>query len=203
MALNSDPDANCSRVGTVTYRQLDDFKPEQYGKIVHLKGFARLIDFGDEKIMSLSNLAVDFLVSRQPDTIVWDGDSYALDSFTRLLPRLAEKTKAELVMFLRDRPADRARTDASWPRLGLNITCYLTKPEIEFEELGEIALRSTASAEIVSFGGGVVVANEFKVLPERIRLYLVPAYRTSDAGVVEHCALETLQAPNLEHVLPS
>jgi len=187
--------------GKIHYKDVDSFDRASYGKIIHYKGFGRLVDFDDEATTKFAGVAVEYIASLRPDTIVWDGDSYASDSFTHLIPELLQRTGARLVMFLKNAEKARSRVERTWLPVGLDLECFLCATDISHDKLGEKALQSTQSREIVCFGGGPVVEAEFKLAPEDIIFHLVPAQRRSkDGSGTERCALEGLTAPNLKLV---
>jgi len=182
---------------------VDSFERASYGKVIHYKGFGRFVDFEDEETAKLAAAVVDYIAGLRPDTIVWDGDSYAPDSFTFLIPQLLQRTGARPVMFLKDAEKPRNRIEKAWLPIGLDSECFLCAKDIPHDKLGEKALQSTQSTVVVCFGGGPVVEAEFKLAPESIIFHVVPVQRRlPDGPGTQRSALEGLNAPNLKLVTP-
>lgn len=186
----------------VEYAKAAAYDPSSMGRTVHLKGFAARVDFTDPVTEALSNLAVDFICDTlNPDTLVWDGDSYQHDSFTALIPRIWHRSRPRLAMFLRDRDEDKARVDQCWPPLQLPITRYLCDAKVDFRELGIAGLSCTQSKVAVCLGGGDVVTREFREAPEDVSFYVLPVTRHSASGIgEERSPLQALSAQNLHHL---
>mmetsp|Transcript_114824 Transcript_114824/g.214932 ORF Transcript_114824/g.214932 Transcript_114824/m.214932 type:complete len:255 (-) Transcript_114824:261-1025(-) len=184
----------------IVYADLDSYDPSRFGQVVHIKGFGSKIDFSDAETAALADRFVEFVASElKPDTLVWDGDSFGDDSFTTLVVRLRRRTNAELVMFLRNADKDKDRVNGSWPALCLPTTCFLCASDIKFDELGAIALAKTQSKSVASFGGGVVVKEEFERASKEIMFHLAPAKRrAADGTISDPSALSGFSATNLK-----
>ena len=55
------------------------------GSVVHLKGFGLRVQVSDEDNRRSHAECLQFLLKRRASTIVWDGDNFSPESFTRLL----------------------------------------------------------------------------------------------------------------------
>jgi len=176
----------------IKFVEWDDKLASDLGSSVHYKGFAARIDFLHEDTEIAAQKTLEFVQRRNPDTLVWDGDSYAEDSFTYLIPRIWNERHPGLVMFLRDTPEERQRVIDSWEPLGLPITCYLCSGAVHFEDLGEQALRATHSCAVICFGGGDVVRNEFSRASDDVDYLVMPVVREKKGcRVTERGALES------------
>ena len=94
------------------------------------------------------------------DSAVWDGDSFAEDSFTALLPRLAEKG-LRLVALLQSQ--SKSRFEQSWgsAKCASSITPFVDEGAGDFVGLGARALARTKHTDVLCLGGGKTTANEF------------------------------------------
>ena len=74
------------------------------GSEVHFKGFATRIDSTDPHNVAMAKQLMQRLKAIQPNRIVWDGDNYSMDSFTRLIPEIHRELggAVELVAFVRE-----------------------------------------------------------------------------------------------------
>merc|ERR1711988_812280 len=126
------------------------------------------------------------------DTLVWDGDDFCPDSFTKLIPDIYNATSVLLVMFLRDTAEKRDRIVKSWGALNLPIVCFLCPAEVSFQELGAKALKATGSTKVVCFGGGKVVDDEVTCGSTDVSYHYFAAKRLSHANsvVYDRSALE-------------
>jgi sugar/nucleoside kinase (ribokinase family) len=136
--------------------------------------------------------------------LVWDGDSFALSSFTHLILLIRSKLpEVQLVSFLKEE--DSARFFESWdpvvPRGTIRVE--LQPNSLDWTELGSTALLSTGATTVVCFGGGIVVGEEYKAACKRfeaaqgdeITFHWWPVERADKSGscVLEKCALAALQ----------
>ena len=91
------------------------------GSVVHLKGFGLRVQVSDEDNRRSHAECLQFLLKRRASTIVWDGDNFSPESFTRLLVDLfdamqqqsdADEAGAQPIKFaafLREEDRDRFR----------------------------------------------------------------------------------------------
>jgi len=185
-------------VKAVEYIDISALKSATLGTVVHLKGFAKGIDFCQKATASMAEKTVELIAGLKPSTLAWDGDDYQETSFTHLIPRIWDATKPRLIMFLRNTAEEQARANASWPALGLPITCCLCPESIPYDELGAVGLEATQSKSVVSFGGGKTLKEEFSRAPKDITFFLLPAIRQVAGGRIEQCSLEGHTAENLK-----
>ncbi|CAJ1406499.1 unnamed protein product [Effrenium voratum] len=161
------------------------------GQVVHLKGFGRGRFPGDDLCAdeSLVQLLLDAL--GPSGVMVWDGDEFAEDSFTRILDKVASAHRVSVVAFYWRSLARAFRS--SWePRAAggrfaakLRLVLLEEPPGMEmgsddsWVRLGVEALRLTKASQVLCLGGGGVVAEEAAAalrekLPARWRLVPVP-----------------------------
>ncbi len=100
-------------------------------------------------------------------TIAWDGDLYGADSFTALVPRLAQLDPSlTLCAFLHEFKRDKFRASWAAAPMALDVAAYVlpdpADPEgdAKYVQLGVDALRATGASGAVCLGGGGVVALE-------------------------------------------
>ena len=137
----------------------------QAGTTVHFKGFASGVDFNDPHNIGMATQLMQRLKAIQPSRIVWDGDGYELDSFTRLILHMHRELgdAVELVAFLRE--CDQERFSQSWEATGVAVSMYLCPSSLSWPKLGTHALEVTGSEVVVCYGGGGTVADEFAAKP--------------------------------------
>jgi hypothetical protein len=174
---------------------------------IHIKGYGRGIDFTSQATQRLAQAVVAHVVAQKPQTIVWDGDSYHPSSYTALLPRiraalLAADHRAVFVAYLKHR--DEARFAASWQSAPEGFAVdkiEFQRNDIDFTELGVIALAATQSKNVVCFGGGPVVGSEFAHADPSVQFHWWPVERPvrgDQGGALERCSLAAVGvAPNL------
>jgi hypothetical protein len=136
--------------------------------VVHLKGFVRGLELEPDAEAIKAALALEELLTCS--ALCWDGDQYAVDSFTRLIPMLMERRSSNPPQLLAFFNADKevvgpslADFNRSWSEMPHTIECReLNVPEAEnpWEQLGVTALKTTCSSTVVCFGGGRTVSNE-------------------------------------------
>lgn len=127
--------------------------------VVHLKGFTKGLDFNDPRTSALAAQLV--LLAATARTVVWDGDSYDEQSFTQLLPRIAQGG-AQVVAYLRE--CDKERFQRRWAAASATmngtIKVVLCDSNLSWEDLGIHALQLTRAKTVLCLGGGRVVAGE-------------------------------------------
>lgn len=194
------PDTPREDESSIRYRS-SPYERVEGEKVIHLKGFGGRISNDSVEAQALRSKLIDFMASETPVEVVWDGDSYAADSFTHLLPDVVVACggteKVRLTAFLREK--DQGRFQDAWSPLALPITVYLQDASIDFTELGGIALKATQSRLVVCFGGGGVVKDEFAKIPSEVIFHLFPVTRpTADkTGTEQPSLLASQGAPNL------
>lgn len=174
----------------------------QSGRTIHLKGFASRLDQHEPRTHKMARSLVQRLKRLKPAQMVWDGDNFATNSFTNLLPYIYEALDkdVELVAFVRE--CDQERFIESWQPKNLPISLYLCPDVLDWQKLGTHALAITGSDLVVCFGGGDTVTDEFEARPRAaIEFIMFSVTRpTSDGANLEHSPLETCVAPSLEVV---
>lgn len=200
--------------------------------IIHLKGYALRtlldvratpppplgFDLAEEHrcAEALAVAALEAIVAAGARTVVWDGDVYAPESFTSLLPRLADALpELTFCAFLYE--SCRTLFLDSWSAHGLAGLTVVTVPDpavaatdIEgFAALGVTALRTTGAACAVCLGGGPTVVEEhrasralapapsFLVAPVR---RWIPRRSSAGAAGVPPLQLETSGLPGRDGV---
>lgn len=165
---------------------------------LHFKGFGTRIDFSNETTKLYAREVESWVLERKPKRIVWDGDSYELDSFTLLIPRLYNLIgDLELIAFLRE--CDQERFRKSWSELDIPIAVYLCDASLDWKFLGVEALKATQAKEVVCFGGGPTVLLEFQNACANTNFTLFPVTRLSKDGVsTEESSILNFTHPNLE-----
>lgn len=172
--------------------------------IVHLKGFAsrillsgasapsNLMPGEESKIESetaeaerLAAQLLEAICASKPATLVWDGDGYSVDSFTALVPKVAERLPGiHLVAF-----AYESWGNGGFEKNWLPVVTALPTPspftvvivpnseadadlgphaadqplnvhDVKYVRLGRIGLQATGSKEIFSLGGSGVAIEE-------------------------------------------
>ena len=174
----------------------------QPGSTVHFKGFASRVDFNDPHNIGMATKLAQRLKATQPGRIVWDGDNYSKDSFTRLIPHMHRELgdAIELVAFLRE--CDRERFSRSWGATGVPVGLYLCPSALGWQQLGTHALEVTGSKVVVCYGGGSTVADEFAAKPSGAATPSMFAISrpTSDGSSTEDAALVGESNTSLEVV---
>ena len=174
------------------------------GPTVHLKGFASGIDFHDPRTIGMARRLMQFLMQIQPSRIVWDGDDYSKDSFTRLILHMHSELgdAVELVAFLRE--CDQERFSQSWEATGVAVSMYLCPSSLDWRKLGTYALEVTGSVVVVCYGGGGTVADEFAAKPSaevKFNMFAIsrprPGSGTEQAALVgkTNASLQVFTAP--------
>eukprot|EP00931_Biecheleriopsis_adriatica_P060139 TRINITY_DN36100_c0_g1_i1.p1 TRINITY_DN36100_c0_g1~~TRINITY_DN36100_c0_g1_i1.p1 ORF type:complete len:314 (+),score=42.84 TRINITY_DN36100_c0_g1_i1:91-1032(+) len=150
-----------------------------FDNAVHLKGFASGFDFHDKATDSQLQCTLKEIERLQPATIVWDGDDYCEQSFTYLIPKIYRQMfpPPRLVMFISGTLENERRVQKSWQQTGLPITCFSFASQIGWEDLGVEALRVTQSKQVVCFGGGGVLSNEYERASKDVRFFVVDVAR--------------------------
>ena len=181
--------------------------------VVHIKGFASrmllpgaadpppLISPSDQPRLSnerstteaLANALVDAICASEPKTLVWDGDAYAVDSFTALIPLIALRLPGvQLAAFAFERWGDAGFVE-NWapPLAALSTPSPLTLIIVpktvagghtdKYVALGRIAIGATGSKLAFCLGGGAVTVDEAKLGLEEddppIKFVLAPVRR--------------------------
>lgn len=203
----------------LTYFADSEFDRSKFGeRIVHLKGFAQRINYGSKVIQVYKAALLETLARLEPEVLVWDGDVYKDDSFTRLIPEIHQLLpEIELVMFRKSRftPEERVIVEQNGDRevqwycdyhkhaIQQEIKVFLTDPGLSYSGLGCRALHCTGSSEVVCFGGGQTVLEEFENAGKHVNFHIVPAHRphAADRNKVEECALLKIEAANVRRVI--
>ena len=144
----------------------------------HAKGFSQRLDWGDAETEDLARAFGREM--ERGDVVVWDGDDYAEDSFTKVLAGLPENVRLVAVRC-------RVHVDAfveSWSGIAeqnqRTIVCVAVEDMDEttkgpegslgwWEELGVLALQATQVKRVVCLGGGVCVEHEARRAPRTSR----------------------------------
>ena len=167
---------------------------------VHLKGFASRVNNNDPHTIAMGQLLLKQLTALQPARIVWDGDNFSNDSFTRLIPQIYSQlgSAVELVAFLRE--CDQERFAQSWKPSELPVSLYLCPSALDWQKLGTHALEVTGAQMVMCYGGGGTVADEFAAKPSaEVKFSMFAISRpTSDGSSTEHASLVGKSNASLE-----
>ena len=152
----------------------------------HAKGFSQRLDWGDAETEDLARAFGREM--ERGDVVVWDGDDYAEDSFTKVLAGLPENVRLVAVRC-------RVHVDAfveSWSGIAeqnqRTIVCVAVEDMDEttkgpegslgwWEELGVLALQATQVKRVVCLGGGVCVEHEARRAPPDVTFQAFRAKR--------------------------
>lgn len=166
-------------------------------EVVHLKGFASGLTDDPETLERCRSDIMRYLTTSRPRTLVWDGDELADDSFTFLIPLIADAMpETRLVAY--KLASEKDVFHQSWDTTGLSIELRLVPgpaPDECYEYLGLEALKDTGSTTILCFGGGGVVQNEYSQAPAGCVYHWWPARRRVKEGAEwQNCALAGCQS---------
>lgn len=160
--------------------------PTQKGSTLHVKGFGRGIDFTNAHIADISKKMTQCILDWQPARIVFDGDDFREDSFTRLILEVVQKIGAEveIVAFLQE--CDTRRFCKSWAATGLQITICICELEDQndWPALGVYALSVTGATEVMCFGGGETIKEEKKRCGVDVKFHMFAISRGEEHSVV-------------------
>mmetsp|Transcript_10047 Transcript_10047/g.25596 ORF Transcript_10047/g.25596 Transcript_10047/m.25596 type:complete len:232 (-) Transcript_10047:178-873(-) len=166
------------RRSQLTFKKLEEYHADVNDRIIHYKGFALRMDFENLHTRLLTQSCMDHMGRSGCTVLAWDGDSYSEESFTWLIPQIAQATGVKLVAFLLD--IHKERFQRSWGHMGLDVTIYLvpsTAGKSDYTYLGLTAIRTTGANCVLSLGGGQVVMEEFQHAPKHVRYLLWPVHR--------------------------
>lgn len=168
-------------------------------RIAHLKGFASGIKMDDHFDQICSSL-IRKLREDEFEVLIWDGDSYASDSFTHALLRIhVQLPDLKLVAVLPSCDKD-SRFHDSWSRKLPQLSCFLLDDLVSFQDLGVLALRASGAKCVFLLGGGRVARHEFEVAPAETSWLLFDVVRVQN-GCVVHSDL--LNVKGVQVVSPS
>lgn len=144
-----------------------------YETTVHLKGFAGGLDIDENNKVAKSKLFDDLQEKYERGELthlVWDGDEYAIQSFTHLLPEFHQRfPKVKLIAFAKlnhlspytdEYGANEGRMK-NWKEHNLPITWVTCQESLGWDELGSLALGITGSQNVLLVGGGDTVVTEY------------------------------------------
>ena len=174
--------------------------------ILHLKGFGRGIDFQNERTRRHAGRIVEMVRVQAKRTgsltLVWDGDSFEHDSFTRLIGLVQRDVAGvHFCSFLRE--CDKHRFEESWRFFPANIHVVLMPAQFDWKLLGIQALRITCAKTILSFGGGPIALMEYEDSKTTKEWTIFDVQRRSkDGSTLEDSALLNAQLDsNLTNVV--
>lgn len=178
------------------------YKPPSSGPVVHFKGFAARVDFKDPATSQLVTKFIDWLKSKGPGQLVWDGDEWSNESFTALIPQILEAVPGvELVAFRRE--SDKATFEQSWATFGLEINVYLCDDKYDWQKLGTHALSVTKSKIVGCLGGGATIEEEYANKPaDDVKFTMFAITRPSkDGASTEKAALQETEPGNCLEII--
>ena len=153
---------------------------------IHFKGFARGMDFNSCATGVHVRQLITFLRTRFAEnefTLVWDGDAYGENSFTSLIPVLAQNfPRMKLHAFKYRHEVQHfkhswAFAEALFPNRHITYTPVESDDSPNaWEALGRLALAFTQCKQCVCFGGGATILGEHRQCPE-VQMYVIPATR--------------------------
>ena len=198
--------------------------------IIHLKGFARDIDFRDSSTKELSNSCVNKIchLLKNGGTLVWDGDSFRTNSFTVILQRVSHQIRKNNANYMIDDDIDINTDEPKWLFVTVKKYCNVRKainswkrilsqdtPLLiikipnqwkDFVQVNTQTLKLTESDTIIVFGGGRIVKKEYKEIREKIGknvefyVYNVGRYN-SKANKYEYASLSAFKIDHNLHLI--
>ena len=116
-----------------------------------MKGFGRDINFANEHIAEASKKMMECILNWQPARVVFDGDDFRDDSFTKLIPEAFHLMGAEVDIVAFVQECDARRFCKSWAPTGIKITLCLCELEDQndWAELGAYALSVTGATVVM------------------------------------------------------
>lgn len=197
-------------------------------QIIHIKGFASGINYREDKAYNLYTEVKNLIRSVSENReilIVWDGDNYAEDSYTKLISRLmvSESSRYHFLGFVCNNDVERFKK--SWNNIArkMNKQIYLYNTNLscksdgsDFHKLGLKALELTHSrtlkTSVICIGGGSTVEKEYNHISEdsRIDFYVFSYYRIVDgekryshllSGIPDRVLLDTVYILKSKYLL--
>jgi len=165
---------------------------------VHLKGFASGLRFssGDEMTRNdhepFVKYAVDLLEKTKPSCLSWDGDKYHKESFTMLVPKIAEMyenrtgSKLPILAFRLEQDIDSFLQ--TWREAPVSGAVVAVKGK-SWNEVWPSAIQQTKGEYVICFGGGAVTLDEFKKCGKETKWKVFLANRVKGQKV-EECHLK-------------
>jgi len=168
-------------------------------RLAHLKGFTSGLSLGADAFV---DEIAGQLTDGAYDAVLWDGDDFAPDSFTRLLPLLRARLPAlRMCAFLQhgeriSRLGNASGFHGSWATKLGELTCILVDDAISvsgrYEYLGILALKASQSEIVFCVGGGQTLVLERELMGDSaVRYVLYDAVRTGADDVETHSDLLT------------
>ena len=167
-------------------KAIEYMPPTIQGGTLHLKGFGRNINFANEHIAETSKKMIQCIADWQPARLVFDGDDFRDDSFTKLIPEAFHLMGAEvdIVAFLQE--CDARRFCKSWASTGLQITLCICELEDQndWAALGAHALSVTGATEVMCLGGGKILGEEKNRCSPNVNFNMFAISRGGEHSVV-------------------
>lgn len=162
-------------------------------RTAHIKGFtSSLAILTVPELSEMVNKLAEFIRKEKVNTLVWDGDDYAEDSFTCVLPSLQKKLPdVKFIAFLMTgerykRWNNDKGFDGSWngrlERLQVFMTDDKLASEDRYDRLGILALRATQAKLVIAIGGGTVLRQEYDARPCDVKFVLFNALRNCSSN---------------------
>ena len=152
---------------------------------MHLKGFARDVDFDDPHIKETSKTFVQCIIEWQPARIVWDGDPFRDDSFTKMIIEIDRVVQGgvDFVAFIEK--CDMESFCRSWSATGIAISLCICKLKDtnDWAEIGTYALSVTGATTVMCLGGGKTLKEEKNRCPN-VEFNMFPISRSGEHAVV-------------------
>jgi len=184
---------------------------------VHLKGFASgLADLTEAQLSEVVDILVKEIRKNNISTLFWDGDDYATDSFTSVLPSLQKRLpEVQFIAFLmahekHTRWSNDKGFNGSWDNVLQNLHVITTDSKLasgdRYDRLGALALQATQAKLVIAIGGGQVIRQEYdenRAVVGRggddVRFVLFNAVR-HEAGSVQLSSLYELEGVELSEM---
>jgi len=162
-------------------------------RLVHIKGFTSgLAILTVPQLSEVVNKLVEFIRKKKVNTIVWDGDNYAEDSFTCVLPSLQkELPEVQFIAFLTTcerykRWNNDKGFDGSWNDRLERLQVFMIDDKCtsgdRYDRLGILALQATQAELVIAIGGGMVVRQEYDARPSGVNFVLFNALRNCSSN---------------------
>jgi len=144
------------------------------GSGVQLKGFGSRIQFQLPETQQAAEKAQAWLRHHPREWLQWDGDCYAEDSFTALIPQFKKEHEGCIcIAFVLQRNA--AEFSESWANAEFVIQAILCNEDYDYAELGTFAQHTMSSLsvtrEVFCFGGGGTIEQEFHMRPDKTKIF--------------------------------
>jgi len=138
---------------------------------------------------------VDLLTKKAPACLTWDGDAIKPDSFTELIPIIAQqyasiaKSPLELLVFRQESKFPKFQTTWQAANLGLDVTAVLVRDDVDWRQLGQLAIQTTKGQHVVCYGGGTTLMGEYELYGKGQEWIVYLVGRFNEKNEKEECAM--------------